>query len=120
MKFARASLLASMLAASMPVLAANQVELAWTAVSSYADGTPLPSGTAVSYNVYQGVCGAAKTKVASLTAVTTTLTAGLANGSEYCWQVSSTANGMESGLSNEVRKAFPFPPPAAPTGLTAK
>lgn len=101
--------------------AANQAVLEWTPPTTYSDGTPIDAATPLSYGVYQGLRGQPKTKVATVTGRTTTITAGLANGTDVCWQLSTIANGQESvDRSNEACKAFPMPPANAPSGLVAK
>ena len=77
--------------------------------TQYTDGTTIASGTVVTYNVYQGAKGStSKPKVATITSTATTISAGLQPG-ETCWQVTAVANGVESAMSNEGCKTFPYP-----------
>jgi hypothetical protein len=78
--------------------------------TSYTDGTPIASTTALSYKVFQGAKGStSKTLVGTITATSTTINSGLQPG-ETCWQVVVTANGVDSAQSNEACKTFAFPP----------
>ena len=89
--------------------------ITFTRPAQYTDGTPIASGTALSYNVYQGAKGStSKPKVGTITSTATTISSGLQPG-ETCWQVSTVANGVESALSNEACKTFAFPAPEVVT-----
>ena len=88
---------------------ANTATISFTAPTARVDTTPIV-GT-VSYKVYQGVKGAAKTVVGTITTTGLTINTGLQAGAEYCWQVTATETlsgvaGPESGRSNEACKAF--------------
>ena len=87
--------------------------LAWSAPTTYTDGSAIPSTVAITYNVYQSCTSATSlVKVASgITALTDTITSGLAAGTTCWWTVSATANAVEGGQSNVVTKVFPVPPP---------
>jgi hypothetical protein len=98
----------SVLATAAYAQTARQAVISFAAPTKYTDGSSIPASVAISYNVYQGAKGAVKPKVATITATSTTINTGLAAG-ETCWQVSSVANGVESALSNEACKSFPFP-----------
>ena len=89
--------------------AANTATITFQAPTARTDGTA-PTG-AISYNVYQGVKGQAKTKVGTITTTTGQITNGLLGGVEYCWQVTAQEAGApESAMSNEACKAFPLAP----------
>lgn len=76
--------------------------------TTYVDGSALLPATVVTYNVYQGTKGnLAKPKVGTITTTSTTISTGLVPG-ETCWQITAIANGIESALSNEACKTFPF------------
>lgn len=90
--------------------AAPTATITFSPPTAYADGTPIAAGTVLSYNLYQGEKGAAKTKVGSVTSPTT-VTTGLQVGKSYCWAVSAVANAVEGALSDEACKSFPFPAP---------
>lgn len=94
----------------------NQAVLSWGAPTAHVDGTAITG--AVSYNVYQGVgTGGTKTKVATVTAATSTINVGLLSNTTYCWEVTAFegASGPESARSNEACKTFPASPPAKVT-----
>lgn len=82
-------------------------------------GSPLAAGVSLSYKLYQGIKGQAKVAVATITSNSQAVTTGLQAGSEYCWQVSAIANALESALSTEACKAFPFSAPGTVT-ITVK
>lgn len=94
-------------------LGANTAVLSWDSPLTW-------EGATVTFNIYQGLQGQPKTKLGTVGALTTTISSGLASGSNYCWQVSAVANNQESALSNEACKPFPFTTPAAPAALTVK
>ena len=100
-------------------MAANTAVLNWTATTQDDSGATITSP--VTYNVYQGVSGAAKTLTQSgVTATTFTATTGLTGGSTVCWEVSAIAGGVEGPHSAEACKTFPVAKPLAPTALTVK
>lgn len=104
---------APMLAHAAP----NTAALSWTAPTTHEDGSPVG---ALTFNVYQGLSGQAKSLVGNVGTVTATISSGLLGGRTYCWHVTAveTATSLESGPSNEACKTFPPSPPAAPTALT--
>ena len=106
------ALVASLLAA-VPALAQSApltATLSWSAPTVYSDGTAIPSTVAITYNVYQGTSATSLTKVATgVTAVTDSITTGLADGNTYYWSVTAVANGLEGPQSNVVSKAFGTP-----------
>ena len=95
----------------LPLLANAQTRTATITFSRptrYVDGSTIPTGTAITYNLYQGAKGSTKPKVGTITGTSTTVNTGLPVG-EVCWQVSAIANGVESGLSGEGCKTFAQP-----------
>jgi hypothetical protein len=89
--------------------------ITFTRPAVYTDGTAVAASTVLSYKVYQGAKGStSKPVVATITATATTINSGLQPG-ETCWQISTVANGIESALSNEACKTFPFPATEAVT-----
>lgn len=84
--------------------------ITFSAPTTYADGSAIPTGVALTYNLYQGAKGATKPKVGSVSSPAT-ITTGLLAGQSYCWQVSAVANGIEGALSDEGCKTFPFSAP---------
>lgn len=104
----------------LAALAANTATLSWQAPTTFSDGSPVGS-TPITYNVYQGLQGQAKTKTQSaVTQTSATVSSGLAAGNTYCFTVTAVANSLESAPSNEACKTFPQVAPAAPTALTAQ
>ena len=93
----------------------NTATISFTRPTQYADGSSLDATVAVTYGLYQGIKGQAKTKVATISAVSNTVNTGLASGQTYCWSVSAIANGIEGDLSLEACKTFPFGKPGTVT-----
>lgn len=99
--------------------AAPSAVASWTAPVAYTDATPIVTGTAVTYNLYQGVQGAALVKVQStIAAATVTVTAGLTAGTTQCFAVTAVVGGVESAQSNAACAAVPLPTPNAPSQIT--
>jgi hypothetical protein len=82
--------------------------IAFERPTHYVDDLPIPASAVLTYAVYQGARGGTKTRVGTITSTGTTITSGLLPG-ETCWQVTATANGVESARSNEACKTFAFP-----------
>lgn len=99
-------LAASLLAGPAAAQAANTATITFTAPTALADGSAIPVGSVLSYNVYQGEKGAAKTKVATISASPGSVTTGLSTGKAYCFQLSAVLNGLEGAQSNEACKSF--------------
>ena len=99
--------------ASAGAIAANQAVISFTAPTAYTDGTPIT--LPLSFGVWQGLSGAPKTKVATITTTTSTITTGLLSGKTYCWQVDVSDGTQTSALSNEACKTFP---PGVPASVT--
>lgn len=98
--------------AAMAQAAAPSATLSWAAPTVYSDGTAIPSTVTITYNVYQGTSATSLTKVATgVTAVTDSITSGLADGVTYYWAVTAVANSLEGAQSNVVSKSFPAAPP---------
>lgn len=66
--------------------AANTATITFSASTKYSDGTTYPTGTVVTYDLYQGIKGATKVKVGAF-ASGGSITTGLLTGKEYCWDV---------------------------------
>lgn len=97
----------------------NTATISFTAPTARADASPI-TGT-VSYKVYQGIKGSAKTQAGTISGTSTTINTGLQAGTEYCWEVTATemiggVAGPESARSNEACKAFA--PGSAPRVVT--
>lgn len=105
-----ASLLAlTLLAASALAQSANTATITFSPPTTLADGTALPAGSALSYNVYQGEKGAAKVKVATISASPGSIASGLSTGKAYCFELTAVLSGLESVHTNEACKSF-IPP----------
>ena len=102
--------------------AVNPAVWSWTAPTTFADGTAIPSTDAITYNLYVGTGGKGSEATApvqtGITATTIT-TSGYAAGAVVCGEVTAVVNGVESARSNEACKTFPDVP-SPPTNLTAK
>lgn len=89
---------------------ARSAVISYQAPTTRTDGSTITG--ALSYEIWQGVKGAVKTKVGTITSIQTTITTGLQGGKEYCWQVAALeAGGGTSALSNEACKAFAIDAP---------
>ena len=75
----------------------RQAVITYQRPTAYTDGSVLDASVAVSYGVYQGAKGSAKTKIGTITSIQTTITTGLQPG-ETCWEVTAIANGIEGIL----------------------
>lgn len=89
---------------------ANRATITFEPSTRYTDGTVYPTGAVVSYDLYQGLRGAAKTRVGTVTSGGN-ITTGLLTGNEYCWDVVTlvkigTAAAVESAHSTEACKSF--------------
>lgn len=90
--------------------AADPAVISFSAVTGYTDGTAIPAGTAISYNIYQGLQGQPKLVVANITTTGTTIATGLVTGSTYCFSATAVVNGVEGAQSNEAcKKIKPTP-----------
>ena len=102
--------------------AVNPAVWSWTAPTTFADGTAIPSTDAITYNLYVGTAGKgseATTPVQTGITATTITTSGYAAGAVVCGEVTAVVSGIESARSNEACKTFPDVP-NAPTNLTVK
>lgn len=97
--------------------------LSWNAVTGYTNGTVIPSGVVVTYNIYEtpqvsGACvfPTAPT-VTGITALTYTTPAFTAPGT-YCYAPSATANGVESAKGNIATAIVANPSPNSPAGTS--
>ncbi len=110
-----------------PLAYATDLTLRWVAPTAYTDGTKIPAGAAITYNVYgahQGV-----TPLPKLAGGVTTLSNVRYNvdvGTQ-CYAVSAVVDGVESAPTVAVCVGVlppppppppPIPPPNPPSGLT--
>lgn len=108
----RVSLIASLLLlGSYAAYAANTATITFTAPTKRVDGSSITG--ALSYEVWQGIKGQAKTKVGTITATNTTVSSGLLGGNEYCWHVVAieAGNPKPSDPSSDGCKAFELAEP---------
>lgn len=70
------------------------------------DGTPIPAGTALTYNLYQGTTPGSEVKVASSTGLVVSVKTGIVDGATYYWYVTTSDASGEGPPSNEVCKTF--------------
>ena len=100
----------------------NSAAWSWTAPTTFADGTAIPSTDAITYNLYVGTAGKgseAATPVQTGITATTVTTSGYAPGAVVCGELTAVVNSIESGRSNEACKTFPDVP-SPPTNNAVK
>jgi hypothetical protein len=85
---------------------ARTATITFTAPTQRTDNSTITG--ALTYEVWQGLKGASKTRVGTISTTNTTVTSGLAGGAEYCWHivVREAGNAAPSLPSNEACKAF--------------
>lgn len=99
-------------------LAVEPAVITFTAVTKYTDGTDIPAGTAISYNIYQGLQGQPKVKIANITTTGTTITTGLLPGSTYCFAATAvTAAGVEGAQSADTSTSCKLTPQLVPGSI---
>jgi hypothetical protein len=87
-----------------------QAIIEFTAPTEFTDGTPIPAGTVITYDVMQGEGeGSVKSSIGIISETRQTITAGLEVGKLYCWQVVAIVDGRRSAPSNEACKSFRVP-----------
>lgn len=82
--------------------AAEPDVLTFVAPTTYKDGSAIPSGTAMSFNIYQGLQGQPKVMIATITTTGTTVTTGLVPGSTYCFAATAVIAGVEGAQNADV------------------
>lgn len=99
--------------------------LSWGAVTTYTDGTVIPSTAAVTYDVYEAapvsgtVCNSVATGAPIASAITATswVTPVYTTAGVYCYVMTATVNSMQSSPSNVVQATVanqtPNPPGTA-------
>lgn len=88
----------------------RSAKIEFVATTMFTDGDPIT--TTVSYEIYQGLKGAPKSKVGTISTTTATVSTGLLAGKEYCWHVVAVVAGYPpSDPSGEKCKSFPLPQP---------
>lgn len=105
-------LIAACVMLALPALAqtANTATITFAPSTKWDDDTNYPANAVVTYNLWQGVKGAARTKVGTFTSGGS-ITTGLLTGTEYCWDVTTvvkvgTAPALEGAHSAEACKNF--------------
>ena len=90
----------------------------WTAPTEYTDGTPIPSGTVITYNWYVGINGPGSEPATptqqNLPYTSAMYSTNLVAGEDVCGYVTAVVNGVESPHSNESCSIIPAAKPAAP------
>jgi hypothetical protein len=111
------------LACLIPVLALAQtaptLKLSWQAVTSMSDGSPLPPGATVSYNVYGGHALTGPFSLAGNVTTLANVRTNVAVGLD-CYQVTAVVNAVESVATPAVCvtvTASVSPVPATPLNL---
>jgi hypothetical protein len=96
--------------------AAPTASITFTPPTAQADGAQLPTGTALTYNLYQGTSTGTEVKVASTTSGSPiTVSTGITSSATYYWYVTAVDASGEGAPSNEVCKTFPASPPGTVT-----
>lgn len=86
----------------------DQVQLDWSSPTKFVDGSLIPSGSTISYNLYAARKGETKTVIVSGIKDTGMLRTGIPVG-EWCWQLTAVIGGVESDRSPEVCKRIAQP-----------
>lgn len=94
--------LSILLLAASPVLAAEPDIISFIPPTTFTDGSPIPPGTVITYNIYQGIQGQPKTKITTITTTGTTVTTGLLPGTTYCFAATAIISGIEGGQNPDV------------------
>lgn len=98
----------------------TSVTIRWNAVTTMNDGTPLPAGTSVTYNLYGGHNPGGPWSAPISLQGTSTIRYGVDLG-QLCYYETATVNGKESlpsPVSCITVTATPSTVPSAPTNLT--
>jgi hypothetical protein len=118
-------LLAALLLAAVPTIASAEgvvcgptCTLSWGAVTTYTDGTPIPSTSPVTYGVYIST-----TNVKPATPTTTVSGTSFAftggTGQHYTW-LTARAGGQESAPTTALPFVRSLGVPATPSGVTVR
>lgn len=99
------------------VFASEPDVITFAAPTKYVDGTDISAGTVISYNVYQGLQGSSKIKVATITTTGTTITTGLVPGSTYCFAVTAVIAGVEGPQSADTALSCKLTPLLTPGAI---
>lgn len=110
-------LFAVLLLIASQAFAVEPAVITFTAPSKYTDGSDIPAGTAMSFNIYQGLQGQPKTKIATITATGTTVTTGLLPGSTYCFAATAVIGGIESAPSPDTTSSCKLTPLLVPGSI---
>lgn len=92
----------SAILAASPALAVEPAILTFSAPTTFSDGSVIPAGAVFSFNIYQGLQGQPKVKIATIAATGVTVTTGLQPGSTYCFAASAVLNGVEGAQNTDV------------------
>lgn len=114
------TLVAVALLASPAHAGTGTAQLSWTAPASYTDGSAIPAGTAITYNVYTGLSASSMAKKLSGVSLKSASFTGLDNGATTYFYVTAVVAGIEGAKSAIVSKAIPALAPAPCTNLTVQ
>lgn len=101
-------LLAALVAPAVLSAQWDQAQLDWSSPTKFVDGSLIPSGSTISYNLYAARRGETKTVIQSGITQTGMLRTGIPAG-DWCWQLTAVVNGVESDRSVEVCKKIVQP-----------
>lgn len=105
---------------SPAIACATDLTLACTAPTTFTDGTPIPAGTAITFNFYGAMQGSPLALVSGAPFATCSSVRTNVNIGTLCYAATAVVNGQESAQSPQVcyTNVAPGPAPAAPGGLT--
>lgn len=103
--------------ATCAVQAAEPAVISFTAPTKYSDGSDIPTGTQMSFNIYQGLQGQVKVKIATITTTGTTVTTGLVPGSTYCFAATAVIAGVEGAQTPDTATSCKLTPLLVPGSI---
>jgi hypothetical protein len=118
-------LLAAFLLAAVPTIASAEgvvcgptCTLSWGAVTTYTDGTPIPSTSPVTYGVYISTTNVKPTTPTTTVSGTSFAFTG-GTGQHYTW-LTARAGGQESAPTTALPFVRSLGVPATPSGVTVR
>lgn len=109
--------LLSILAFSAPAIATD-ITVDCVAPTKFSDGSSIPTGTTITYNLYGALQGQTKVLLAPSPLPTCHSVRQNVNPGTQCYEVTAIVAGVESDHSNESCKLIAQPKPQSPSGLT--
>lgn len=91
----------------------SSLTVAWLPPTTYVDGTVIPSGTAITYNLYGALKGAPKTAV--LTGFVGLSSIQAVTPGNWCYAITSVVASVESSPTTEICSIMTAPSPPAPS-----